>query len=58
MTPLEIAKKRSAVKTCMNCADMEIVNGVAYCKRSGKLLHPYLLDGVTKCPHEVKGARL
>ena len=53
MTPLERAKQRKAVKNCLNCADMETVNGVAYCKKSGKLIHPYLLSKTAKCPHEV-----
>ena len=44
MTPLEMAKKKTAVKNCQNCKDIEIVNGVAYCRKSGKLIHPYLLD--------------
>ena len=56
MTPLELAKRRTAVKTCMKCADVEIIGGVYYCKKSGKIIHPYLLDGVTKCPHD-KGVR-
>ena len=29
---------------------------MSYCRRSGKLLHPYLLDAryPTRCPHEIK----
>lgn len=57
MTPLEMAKQKTAVKNCQNCADIEIINGVVYCKRSGKLIHPYLLTDTAKCPHEIKGAR-
>lgn len=57
MKPLELAKQRTAVKNCKNCADMEIINNLAYCKKSGKLIHPYLLTDEAKCPHEVKGVR-
>lgn len=57
MTPLERAKQHTAIKSCQNCADMEIVNGVAYCRKSGKLIHPYLLTDKAKCPHEVKEVR-
>ena len=57
VTPLEKAKQKTAIKSCQNCADIEIINGVAYCKKSGKLIHPYLLTGTTKCPHEIKEAR-
>ena len=57
MTPLEMAKQHTARKCCQNCADMEIVNGVAYCMKSGKLIHPYLLTDTAKCPHEVKEVR-
>lgn len=57
MTPLEMAKQRTAVKNCLNCGDLEIINGAAYCKRSGKLIHPYLLNETAKCPHEVKEAK-
>ena len=55
MTPLEMAKQRKAVKNCLNCADMETINGAAYCGKSGKLIHPYLLSETAKCPHEVEG---
>lgn len=55
MTPLEKAKQKTAIRTCQSCGNMEIVNGVAYCKESGKLIHPMLLNGQTKCPHDVKG---
>lgn len=57
MTPLEMTKQHTAIKSCQNCADMEIVNGVAYCRKSGKLIHPYLLIKTAKCPHEAKEAR-
>jgi hypothetical protein len=36
---------------------MEIVDGVAYCRESGKLIHPLLLTGETTCPHDVKAGR-
>ena len=57
MTPLEMAKRKTAIKNCQNCSEIELVNGVAYCKKSGKLIHPYLLADTAKCPHEVKEAR-
>lgn len=55
MTPLEMAKKKTAVKNCQNCEDIEIINGVAYCRKSGKMIHPYLLNDTAKCPHEGNG---
>ena len=57
MTPLEMAKRKTAVKNCQNCEDIEVIGNVAYCKKSGKLIHPYLLADTAKCPHEVKEAR-
>lgn len=57
MTPIEMAKQRTAIKNCQNCADMEVIDGVAYCKKSGKLIHPYLLTETAKCPYDVKGVR-
>ena len=57
MTPLEMKKQRTAVKNCQNCGDLEIINGVAYCKRSGKLIHPYLLSEMAICPHDIKEAK-
>ena len=56
LTPLERARLRRKEKTCLSCEYREEVNGVSYCRRSGKLLHPYLLDAryPTRCPHEIK----
>ena len=57
MTPLEMAKQRTAIKNCQNCDDVEVIDGVAYCKKSGKLIHPYLLTDTAKCPHGLKGMK-
>ena len=55
--PIEMAKQRTAIKNCQNCTDIEIIDGVAYCRKSGKLIHPYLLNDTAKCPHERKEAK-
>ena len=62
LTPLEKARMRSKGyngKTCPTCEDREEINGVSYCRKSGKLLHPYLLDAryPARCPHEIMEER-
>ena len=63
LTPLERARMRSKCcnrKTCPTCEDREEIDGVSYCRKSGKLLHPYLLDAryTARCPHEIEEERI
>lgn len=44
MTPLEMAKQREKKLTCRKCSKMEIVDNVAYCGVSGKILLTKYLD--------------
>ena len=44
MTPLEKAKaEEGLVNYCDECEQFEIVGNAAYCKASGKLIHPIML---------------
>jgi len=56
MTPLEIAKRRRRMKTCLTCSDRIEINGVSYCEKDGKLIHPMLLDRnyQTECPDDIR----
>lgn len=56
LTPLEKAQRMKNRRTCLSCAEREEINGVSYCRESGKLLHPYLLDVEYPaiCPHDIK----
>lgn len=44
MTPLEMAKQMAKKLTCRKCPKMEIVDNVAYCGISGKILLTKYLD--------------
>lgn len=50
MTPLERARQKR--KTCITCESRTEVNGVSYCEKDGKLLHPMLLTWPGPCPIE------
>lgn len=56
MTPLERARQRAQIKTCLTCEDRAKVGGASYCGKDGKLLHPMLLDPVypSECPIEIE----
>ena len=43
-TPLEKALNRQRGAKCSNCKKRVIVNGVDYCKHSGKLILPMHID--------------
>lgn len=55
-SPLEIAlESKGKPKTCASCQDRVTVKGVSYCKKSGKMLHPMLLEyPYAECPIEQK----
>ena len=59
MTPLEIARQRAAMKTCLTCESRVEINGASYCEVDGKLLHPMLLDPKypSECPIEIERRR-
>ena len=44
MTPLEMAKQRASKLTCRKCPKIEIVDNIAYCGVSGKILLTKYLD--------------
>ena len=50
MTPLERARQRE--KTCLTCESRIEINGVSYCEKDGKMLHPMLLQWPGPCPIE------
>lgn len=52
MTPLERARQRG--KTCRTCESRTVINGVSYCEKDGKMLHPMLLQYPGPCPNEVR----
>ena len=52
LTPLERARLRQKRRTCTNCPDRVMIDGVSYCGRDGKLLHPMLLEYPGPCPIE------
>ena len=43
-TPLEKALNRKKGAMCLNCKKRIMVNGVNYCKESGKLILPMHID--------------
>lgn len=47
MTPLEKARQREAVGDidyCDECEAFVVIRNAAYCKQSGKLIHPIMLE--------------
>ena len=53
VTPLEKARQRQMGKTCATCKERTVINGVSYCEKDGKLLHPFLLmEPYGPCPIE------
>lgn len=47
MTPLEKARQREAaggIDYCDECEAFVVIHGTAYCERSGKLIHPIMLE--------------
>ena len=55
MTPLERASQRK--KTCKTCESRTEINGVSYCEKDGKMLHPMLLQWPGPCPIEQSESR-
>lgn len=54
-TPLEMAMSISKKKTCVECSERTIVNGVNYCKADGKILYPMLLEKpYAECPNDIR----
>ena len=43
-TPLEKARRRHKEKTCFTCEDRTVIDGVSYCEKDGKIIHPILLE--------------
>lgn len=61
MTPLEKARKRESMmhrRVCLTCENLQKVGCAMYCGKSGKLLHPLLIDPSYNgpCPEENKEA--
>lgn len=57
MTPLEKAlerEKQQPRKFCLICPDRQKVGGASYCKITGKILHPILLQPPGQCPVDLK----
>lgn len=57
LTPLEKARKREAtIYSCFECKKCVKVGGWWYCERSGKMLHPMMLERTSPstCSHAEK----
>lgn len=57
LTPLEKARRREkTVYSCLECKKCVKVGGWWYCERSGKMLHPMMLERISPstCKHAEK----